>query len=156
MENASKALTMAAGVLIGVLIISLAVYLFIDFGTTSAKINSQVTEQQVSQFNSKFTSYEGQEGLTIYDVITVASYAYENNVYYENLDEYKIKVYLGSEEIQDTINENDNYKGKITLIQMDKSFINAGNLKLPTYKCKVLSYHSSGRIHEIKFSKNTP
>ena len=33
MENASKALLMAAGVLIGVLILSLAVYLFENFGT---------------------------------------------------------------------------------------------------------------------------
>lgn len=32
MENASKALIMAGGVLIGILILSLAVYLFIDFG----------------------------------------------------------------------------------------------------------------------------
>ena len=32
MENASKALIMAGGVLIGVLIISLAVYLFVSFG----------------------------------------------------------------------------------------------------------------------------
>ena len=40
MENASKALIMAGGVLIGVLIISLAVYLFVSFGQTSAEINS--------------------------------------------------------------------------------------------------------------------
>ena len=60
MENASKALIMAAGVLIGMLILSLAVYLYIDFGTSAAQINSQITEQQIAQFNSKFTSYEGQ------------------------------------------------------------------------------------------------
>ena len=33
MENASKALLMAAGTLIGMLIISLAVYLFTSFGS---------------------------------------------------------------------------------------------------------------------------
>ena len=60
MENASNALIMAAGVLIGILILSLAVYLFIDFGSTASEINSQITEQQISQANSKFTIYEGQ------------------------------------------------------------------------------------------------
>ena len=37
MENASKALLMAAGVLMGILIISLAVFLFVTFGATSAE-----------------------------------------------------------------------------------------------------------------------
>ena len=41
MENASKALLMAAEVLIGLLILSLAVYLFADFGSTSAEINKK-------------------------------------------------------------------------------------------------------------------
>ena len=39
MENASNALLIAGGVLIGVLILSLAVYLFADFGAKSADIN---------------------------------------------------------------------------------------------------------------------
>lgn len=152
MENASKALLMAAGVLIGVLILTLAVYLFIYFGSTTAQINSQVTEQQTVQFNSKFTSYEGQESLTIYDVITVASYAYENNIYYQdNLSDYEIKVYLINpvrKEIQSDINTR-----KISLIENDKSLINASNINLPTYKCEVESYHPNGRIHKIKFTK---
>ena len=59
MENASKALLMAGGVLIGVLIISLAVYLFADFGSTSAEVNAQNAQKQITAFNSKFTAYEG-------------------------------------------------------------------------------------------------
>ena len=55
MENASKALIMAGGVLIGILIISLAVYLFADFGSTSAQINAQNSQKQITEFNSKFT-----------------------------------------------------------------------------------------------------
>ena len=81
MENASKALIMAGGVLIGVLIISLAVYLFVSFGQTSAEINSENSQKQLSQFNAKFTSYEGRNDITIYEILTVASYANENNEY---------------------------------------------------------------------------
>ena len=44
MENASNALIIAGGVLIGVLILSLAVYLFADFGSTSAEINKKTQE----------------------------------------------------------------------------------------------------------------
>ena len=82
MENASKALLMAAGVLIGMLVISLAVYLFISFGSTSAEIHKQNEEQQIAQFNSQFVSYE-EKRCTIYDVVTVANLATENNIYYE-------------------------------------------------------------------------
>lgn len=82
MENASKALLMAAGVLIGMLVISLAVYLFISFGSTSAEIHKQNEEQQIAQFNSQFVSYE-EKSCTIYDVVTVANLATENNIYYE-------------------------------------------------------------------------
>ena len=46
MENASKALIMAAEILIGLLIISLAVYLFTSFGTSAAQINQRNANQQ--------------------------------------------------------------------------------------------------------------
>ena len=59
MENASKALLMAAGVLIGVLIISLAVYLMSYFGGVSADIHKRQKANQINQFNSQFTAYEG-------------------------------------------------------------------------------------------------
>ena len=58
MENASKALLMAAGVLIGVLILTLAVYLFATFGATSAELHKQQATDRLNEFNSQFTSYE--------------------------------------------------------------------------------------------------
>ena len=67
MENASKALLMAAGVLIGVLILSLAVYLFANFGTASAEIHKQKDMNEINKFNTQFTSYEGKE-CTIHEI----------------------------------------------------------------------------------------
>ncbi len=99
MENASKALLMAAGVLIGMLVISLAVYLFISFGSTSAEIHKQNEEQQIAQFNSQFVSYE-EKRCTIYDVVTVANLATENNIYYELNQPTKGKDNYISVEIQ--------------------------------------------------------
>lgn len=153
MENAANALIMVAGVLIGILIISLAVYLFVDFGTKASDINSKVAEQQIVQFNTKFTSYENKEGLTIYDVVTVASYAHENNLYNKDvLSECKVVVYLAnpvSHAIQDNIEST-----KISLINNDKNLINSSKTELPTYRCQVMSYHTNGRVYEIKFIKN--
>ncbi len=97
MENASKALVMAAGVLIGLLILSLAVYLFASFAGTSAELHRENAQKQVDQFNSQFTSLVGKEGITIYDVVSIANLATETNIYYEypkrntipNVDEVK-------------------------------------------------------------------
>ena len=152
MENASNALIMAAGVLIGVLIISLAVYLFVDFGSTTADINKQMEKQQLVQFNTKFTSYEGREELTIYDVITVAGFAQENNLYYGNDDNdeyyknnYKVEVILHSNkgwtyEVQK--NAIDKYNGMI----QDEQNTN----QLPRYTCEV-KYHENGRVKSVTF-----
>jgi hypothetical protein len=155
MENASNALIIAGGILIGILIISLAVYLFMDFGSTSAEINKQSEEQQLVQFNTKFTSYENMEGLTIYNVITVAGYAQENNKYYGDDDNDKYYV--------------DNYKVTVTLIskkgrtdEVQKKAISEYNKmiqdeqinenSLPEYNCKV-DYHENGRVKSVTFTK---
>ena len=83
MENASKALLMAGGVLLGILILSLGVYLFTSFGGTSSQIHDNIEANQIAQFNSQFTKYVGNENVTIHDVVTMANLATENNKYYE-------------------------------------------------------------------------
>lgn len=83
MENASKALIMAAGVLIGMILLSLMVYMFMSFAQTSAEIHKGQDENRLNEFNSQFTAYEGKEGITIHDIVTVANLATENNIYYE-------------------------------------------------------------------------
>lgn len=142
MENASKALIMAGGILIGVLLISLAVYLFIDFGSTSAEINAQNAQKQLTEFNSKFTSYQNYENITIYDIITLAGYAKENNEYYgvdKYDDEYYIDVYinrrsiLGESETQ-LISKNKNSDGSLT-----------------KFRYKEIDYHKNGRVKSITF-----
>jgi len=79
MENATQALLIAAGVLIGILILSLGVYLFHTFGGFAADTQSKVDANQIAQFNAKFLQYVGRTDLTIQDIITVKNYALENN-----------------------------------------------------------------------------
>lgn len=154
MENASKALIMAAGVLIGVLIISLAVYLFADFGSTSAEINRQNEQQKIVQFNSQFTSYEDEEGetWTIYDVITVTGYARENNKYYKDSIYDQVIVKFKNEELT-SYQDDSSYESKIKhLIKNDQNSISSiNNNRLPTYKCVINGYHENGKVKEIKF-----
>lgn len=148
MENASKALIMAGGVLIGILILSLAAYLFVDLGSTSAEITAQNAQKQITEFNSKFTSYEeykdsdGNWQITIYDIISLAAYAKENNEYYKDVEDEKISVKIDNQEIQD----NDSAQNE----KLIKKYINEDGT-LVKFKCDNIDYNSRGKVKIIVF-----
>ena len=79
MENASKALLMAGGVLIGMLILTLMVTLFMSSKEFSDKYDQTKKEEAIQQFNVNFTKYLGHE-LTIHQVVTICNFADMNNV----------------------------------------------------------------------------
>jgi hypothetical protein len=145
MENASKALLMAGGVLIGILILSLAVYLFVSFGGTAAQVNDQNAQVQLTQFNSKFTIYEGKSSNTVYDIITVAGYARENNIYYDNDDKYYITVSVnGITTVYNDLGRN--------IVDIKKGLID--EYYEYTFDCKVEYSSKTGRVNRVTFKKN--
>lgn len=88
MENATKALLIAAGVLIGVLILSLGTYLYFSLGDYISSTKEEMEINASNQFNVQFTKYINWDGepthstdfvVTIQDVITAANLAYQNN-----------------------------------------------------------------------------
>lgn len=147
MENASKALIMASGVLIGILIISLAVYLFADFGSTSAQINAQNSQKQITEFNSKFTSYEeykdkdGNWKITIYDIITLASYAKENNEYYKDVEDEQINVKIDNKNCTNLKNQ-----------ELINKYPSTNGI-LKKFMCSGIEYNERGKVKSIVFKE---
>lgn len=96
MENASKALIIAGGVLAGILLLTLFSYLVMQMKNYAFYNYSKMNEHEVSEFNQKFLQYEGRDNLAIQDVITIINLAKDNNkkankpltiaVYVENVD----------------------------------------------------------------------
>lgn len=129
MENASKALIMAAGVLLGVMIISFAVYLFSTFGSYSNDVYMQMEATRMEAFNSQFTKFYGTEQrenpydtnsdkyyngpilCTVQDVVTIAKLAKDSNA--------KYGVYEDDTNYTST-NENDMYITVNLLSEMKK------------------------------------
>ena len=83
MENASRALLIAAAVLLGVMIISIGAFLIFTFGGYAAEVEIERAEAEISAFNAKFLKYEGADNITIHQIITLANMAIENNKQYE-------------------------------------------------------------------------
>lgn len=165
MENASKALLMAASVLIGILVISLAVYLFVSFGSTSAEIHKQNAAQQISQFNSQFTSYE-EKTCTIYDVVSVASLATENNNYYElyhhtgGRDNYiSVQVKMAPKLPTNMEGKSNEEYNEIIQLDLNNYMQTKTDEKgipyqaLAEYTCKVAISPTTERVHQVIFTK---
>lgn len=96
MENAVKALIMVAGLIIGVLVIGLLVYLFRMGGNVASNYDQSMSEGQIASFNAKFEPYVTtlivtnsdtpqyknkiqQQSNTVNDIVSVINLAYDIN-----------------------------------------------------------------------------
>lgn len=86
MENASNALIIVAGVLVGILILTLGMSLFTIFGGFARDSQAEIEEKRMQQFNEEFLKYYGRTDLTIHDVVSVRNKALEINKSYDNYD----------------------------------------------------------------------
>ena len=94
MENASKALIMAAGVLIGVIIIAIGTIMFRSFSSFGNATYQKVEDARIEEWNTNYTKYYGKiniEGykdpvpipVTSHDIVSIANLAKQNNIDYE-------------------------------------------------------------------------
>lgn len=69
MENASKALLIAAAIIIAIILISLGVYVVRQGQSAMGSIN--ISEHEISAFNSKWESYQGKQlGSSVKSLVT--------------------------------------------------------------------------------------
>lgn len=154
MENASKALIMAGGVLIGVLILSLMVYLFLSFGANSKEIYDRIEDNQLLQFNANFNVYEGREDLTIHQVVSVASLAKENNEKYPNRADHQVQVILNNMGVDSSNDfQNTDISKMQELVDLYTTVDNTGEIN-KTFTCTKVEYNDIGRVSSITFKLN--
>lgn len=170
MENASKALLMAGGVLLGVMVLSLGILLFSSFGGTSSQIHDNIEENQATQFNSQFTSYIGKDNVTIHDVVSMAKLATQNNQNYEfthrvavdvtGNDRYisvlcnNVSIELGYNESQNAEQRKNQLETHFNgLISNELSLVNTNGL--PKYNVQVQISDMTKRVYKVICNKIT-
>ena len=79
MENASKALLMAAEILIAVLIMSLIVALTVILGNFSRNMNGRIEEDKTSAFNQHFLDVDQRIDITAQEIATLINFSKESN-----------------------------------------------------------------------------
>ena len=135
MENAAKALMIAAGILIAIVIISVLVSTFTKLNSFQLSKLSEEERQQIIEFNEQYTKYVNQYVYGI-DVLTMQN-KYANDG--------RVKVYLtpGSEQpdIEDNKYKEDEATGEYSN-------------KTRYYKCIGVEYDDkTGMINKIKFKQ---
>lgn len=81
MENASKALLMAAGVLVGVLVFAIFVYEFTVISGISSEVNDNMHRKDILEFNAKFEGFANrrngylgiENAISVQDVATLCN-----------------------------------------------------------------------------------
>lgn len=158
MENAVKALLIAAGVLIGIMVLSLGVALFSSLSEFSGNTQKQIEENAVQKFNEQFTRYID-TNLTIHDVITAANTARESNVKYgltgPSDNNYYVSIHL--KDVVDSVGIKKDYNN------LEKEIDDAVNISdllnkcmERKYKCTITNVKSNpitGRVYEVTFSE---
>ena len=134
MENATKALLISAGVLLGIIIISLAVYVFANSAAFGESYESSQEEIRIANYNNKFEIYNTEE-IRIYDIISVLNLSKE----YKEKSGDTINVYMGTTLLTQSIDINEQ-------IQINKDEI---------YRCSRITYNDEGKVNSITFVKHT-
>ena len=127
MGNASKALLMAGGILLGILILTLLITLFTNSKSISNSYEETKKAELIQQFNVNFTKYLGQE-LTIHQVVTICNFAKKEN-----------------NKVHDVVTDMTPTTAEI------KSDVDDYHTNIRTYKINIISYSEDGYIQEINF-----
>ncbi len=135
MENASKALLIAGGILLAMMVLALLVYMLNAMGDMQESQNTRLLTKQIEEFNKSYLAYD-KTRMYGTDVITVVNNAKENNIKYSDNPEYSMDV-----KIYDTT-------GNPISISYDEDF------KISIFKCAEVKYNAStGRINEMIFEQ---
>ena len=149
MENASKALIITAGMLITILILTLAAYIFSTMGKYSDRTTAIIEANSVNKFNNDYLIYDRRNDLTIQDVITIVNTANNSNNNYGLETADKSNFYV-------TVNIIDN--NGTSILNAEKKVVDEGTnwLKdnlLSKYSCEVMINETTSRVNKISLTK---
>ena len=140
MENASKALLIAGGMLLLILVFSLATLIFRRMGAQTSEFYKDMSDTEIYEFNQQFFNYESKD-LRIQDVVSIINLAKDAN------DRERVPVTIEVNFLGNPLNLN-NYNTKNLL----KENINDIETR---YECTVNYAPNSNYVGNITISKST-
>lgn len=155
MENASKALIMAAGILIGLLVAGLFAYEMMIVSETGRVRQEQIDHENILEFNAQFEKYANKP-LTAQEIATIFNYVTEwnkNNETYSIIMDFQNYVGNGLDKLRNIyLNPNSTVKVEEFLKDSWKADNLSENNRIYTIKITEDSYEKvEGKIIKITF-----
>ena len=135
MENATKALLIAGGILIGLMIITLFVFMLRNVATIKNQERQKEEKERLFAWNAEWEAYN-KKVLYGVDIISVINKAQQNNSDYSGNPNYQVtvKVYKSATSTEEYTEEE----------LMD--------LKMNVFKCRNIGYSENiGRVNYVEF-----
>ena len=168
MENSTKAFYMAAGALIGIMILTAFALVFSKGGQVLSTIDNKEISRQIEEYNAKLIIYNRNNN-TIFDVVTACNLAYDinNQNIFDNHNCLKIDLQLEDEEEYTLQNSDQQEKGFIGILPNRKRLTSLiedygetieGTFEYKyTFEClEIKNDDQTGKINYIKFKLNNP
>ena len=135
MENASKALLIAGGMLLIILVLTFAMFLFNRMANSASRQYEELNEHYIAEFNQKFFNYENKPEIDAHDVVSIINLAKDCN----KSEKYPAHVKV-------TFNGETNYQDKtdseiISLLSNENK-----------YKCTLKFSNTSTYVEEINIT----
>lgn len=96
MENASKALLIAGGLLIAILIITTGIILYNNFSDTTKRYSDNLSATELAKFNTNFEVFRGRTDITAQEIASLINIVAE----YKEKTPMNVKVLVGNEPIE--------------------------------------------------------
>ena len=161
MDNAAKALMIAGGILLAILVISMGVYIWQLSGDFINQGENEKEQERIIAFNREYESYQRQ-ALRGADVITIINKVRNNNI--KNKDAQELLITWEINLKQDLTGENNKTilkKGKhteelsgsrFTQLFEDKNAVKS--FKNLYFRCEALEYNeTTGKVNKIIFQE---
>lgn len=156
MENAAKALEMAAGVLLGVMLMALISYFFSHVGEWPQQDDEIATQEQLAKFNLEYEVYD-KKGMYGVDVISCLNKAQSNNEKYAEGNRFLSGSAYGTQYYIDVwVNINSPLEEKLEVRYYDKNQkeVVAYDDDAPLVDGKELTMNDVGLFAGIDISKD--
>ena len=156
MENAAKALELAAGVLLGVMLMALISYFFSHVGEWPQKDDEIATQEQLAKFNLEYEVYD-KKGMYGVDVISCLNKAQSNNEKYAEGNRFLSGSAYGTQYYIDVwVNINSPLEEKLEVRYYDKNQkeVVAYDDDAPLVDGKELTMNDVGLFAGIDISKD--
>lgn len=146
MENATRALTMAGGILIALMILGALFLMFNNLSSYQNQNDTSTKSTQIAEFNNQFEPYNKKDNLTLMELHSVYNKVNSNNT---KNPEYRIEMIYEFNSNHEDGNLKENFKSNFTAIE-EAEKMNS------TFSCTNIENKGvDGRISKIVFEDTT-